>query len=213
MIFQAFTDERSGRTVRSMGEFRSVPVSDGIAQSITRNDGGDVFDVGTDRRLLFRNSEYQMEVYDPRNGKWQAVGTLQSSLWTPVSWSADERSVAYIVSATREDDPNAGLWVNDFRNPPRQIFHGWVDWLARGTGNEIYFIEGKPDWKGILGKVEWNGGNLERTPVAIPMVHSYWIDTPQNTQDHFAISPDGRYVAFDTQSILEANIGMIREAQ
>lgn len=214
VIFQAYTDERSGMTVRSIGEFRTVPVSGGIAQTITRNDGEDFFDVGSDGRLLYRNSEDEIEAYDPRNGKIQALGTVHGNMGpTPVFWSPDEQSVGYIVSGSREDDPNAGLWVTDFKNPPRQLFHGWVDWAASGTGNEIYFIEGKPDLKGVLCKIQWNGQNLERTSVTIPMVHSYWIDTPQNSQDHFAISPDGRYVAVDTQSILEANIGMITEMQ
>ena len=209
VIFQAFTDERSGMTVRSIEEFRSVPVSGGIAQTLTRDDGGDVFDVGSDGRLLYPSSEAEVEAYDPRKGKAQAIGTLHGNLRdTPIFWSPDERSVAYILAATREDDPNAGLWVNDFKGPPRQIFHGWVDWLAPGAGNEIYFIEGKPDLKGVLCKILWNGQNLERTSVTIPMVHSYWVDT-QNTQDHFAVSPDGHRVAVDTQSILEANIGMI----
>ncbi len=214
VIFQAFTDVRSGMTVRSSGDFRSVPVSGGIAQTLTKNDGGDVFDIGSDGRLLYRNYDDEIEAYDPRKGKIQSIGVLHGNLkWTPVFWSPDERSVAYILIATREDDPNAGLWVNDFKNPPHQIFRGWVDWLARGTGNQIYFIEGKPDLKGVLCKIEWNGQNLERTSIIIPMVHSYWIDAPQNTQDHFAVSPDGRYVAFDAQSILEANVGMITEMQ
>jgi eukaryotic-like serine/threonine-protein kinase len=214
VIFQAYADVRSGMTVRSSGEFRSVPVSGGITQTITPNDGGDFFDVGSDGRLLYRNSGDEIEAYDPRKGKIQAIGALHGNLkWTPVFWSPDERSVAYIQVATREDDPNAGLWVTDFKNPPHQVFHGWIDWLARGTGNQIYFIEGKPDLKGVLWKVDWNGQNLKQTSITIPMVHSYWIDTPQNTQDHFAVSPDGHYIAFDAQSILDANIGMITDVR
>ncbi len=210
VIFQAFSDLRSGMTVHSsIGEFRSVPVSGGIAHTITRNDGGDVFDVGSNGRLLYRNYDDEVEAYDPGTGKIHVLGTLHVRLGRqPLLWSGDEGSVAYVVSATREDDPEAGLWVNDFKNPPHQIFHGWVDWLASGAGNQIYFIEGTPDLKGVLCKIQWNGQNLERTSVTIPMDHSYWVET-QNSEGAFAVSPDGRYVAFDFQSILEANIGMI----
>jgi len=89
----------------------------------------------------------------------------------PVRWSPDGRSVAYVVAAKREDDPTAGLWVNDFKNPPRQIFKGWVDWwLVRGPGNDIYFLEAKPDLNGVLCKIGWNGAGLTRTSATIPMI-------------------------------------------
>ncbi len=209
VIFQAFGDVRPNNTARWSAEFRSVRVSGGIAQTLTRNDGGDVFDIGSDGRLLYRNYDDEVEEYDPRTGKIHVLGTLHGPLGRqPLLWSGDEASVAYVLSATREDDPNAGLWVNDFKNPPRQIFRGWVDWLAHGPGNEIYFIEGKPDFEGVLCRIQWDGQNLKRTSVTVPMVHSYWVGT-QNAEDDFAVSPDGRYGAFDFQSILEANIGMI----
>lgn len=42
------------------------------------------------------------------------------------------------------------------------------------------------------------------------MIHSYWVDPVQNTQDHFDITPDGRHVAFEAQTVLDANIGMLQ---
>ena len=42
------------------------------------------------------------------------------------------------------------------------------------------------------------------------MIHSYWVDPAQNPQDRFDVSVDGRYLAFEKQSVLSANIGMIR---
>jgi eukaryotic-like serine/threonine-protein kinase len=125
-------------------------------------------------------------------------------------WSPDERSIAYIVPAGREDDPSAGIWVDDFKSPPRQIFRGWADWsLARGPDDEIYFIKGSPDLNGTLWKIGWNGQGLVQTSVAIPMIDSYWAAPSRSPQDYFAISPDGRYAAFDMLSIDQANIGMI----
>lgn len=105
----------------------------------------------------------------------------------------------------------AGLWVTDFKSKPRQLFRGWVDWwLVPGPARQLYFVEGKPDLKGQLCKIGWSGQGLTCTSVTIPMIHSYWVDPVQNTQDHFDISPDGHHVAFEEQTLLESNIGMLQ---
>ena len=192
-------------------ELRSVPVSGGAPETILKNARDRLFDVGLDGRLLFRSPEGQVVAFDSRTNKSEVLGPIHGNLkWAPLRFSPDGHSIAYINLATREDDPVAGLWVDDFKNPPRQIFRGWIGWwIARGPQNEIYFVEGKPDLNGVLCKIGWDGKGLERTSTTIPMIYSYWVDPAKNSQDHFAVSPDGRHVAFDMQTVVGANIGMI----
>ncbi len=196
-------------------EYRSAPLSGGAPETMLKNVGDRFFDVGADGRLLFRTPEDVITSFDPQDKKTEALGTVHETVkMAPVRWSPDGRSVAYVVAAKREDDPAAGLWVTDLKNPPRQIFKGWVDWwLVRGPGNDIYFIEAKPDMNGVLCKIGWNGAGLTRTAVTIPMIHSYWVDPGRNSQDHFTVSPDGRYVAYQAQTVVGANIGMIENVR
>ena len=191
-------------------DYRSVSISGGVPSTVLRNATGDFFDVRADGRLLFWNAKGDVETFNPRDGKTEDLGTLPVHLkWVPLRFSPDERSVAFVVTANREDDPKAGLWLDDFKSPLRQVFRGWVLWFARGPENRIYLLQGKPDLKGVLWKVGWDGKGLEQIPATIPIVRSYWVDPAQNPQDYFDVSPDGRDVAFEKQTILSANIGMI----
>jgi hypothetical protein len=99
--------------------------------------------------------------------------------------------------------------VDDFKNPPRQIFRGWVTWYARGPRSDIYLLEGKPDLNCALWKVGWNGQGLTRTSATIPSIYSYWIELLRDSQNFFDVFPDGRHVAFNAQGVSQANIGMI----
>ncbi|HEY6442207.1 MAG TPA: hypothetical protein VIY66_02575 [Candidatus Acidoferrales bacterium] len=65
---------------------------------------------------------------------------------------------------------------------------------------------------GVLWRVGWSGQGLVRTPTTVPMVHSEWVDPARNPQDHFAVSPDGHHLAYNVQTVLGANIGMIETA-
>lgn len=198
----------------SPDEYRSVSVSGGAPQTILSSVVDRWFDVGRDGRMLFRKAGDQVEAFDPRNGKTESLGTIHGAENVkPARWSPDERSIAYSVSASKEDDLRAGLWVDDFKNPPRQVFRGWVIWYARGPGNEIYLAEGKPDLKSVMWKVGWDGKGLTRTSATILMIHSYWVDPARNTQDEFDMSPDGRHIALDMQTVLGANIGMIENVR
>ena len=194
-------------------EFRSVPVSGGAAESVLG--GGEAidrfFDVGRDGRLLYRIRGETVKAFNPRTKEASELGTIRGAQrGAPIRWSPDQRQVAYVVAPAREDDPQSGLWVTDFHNPARQVFRGWVDWwFALGPDNTIYFLEGKPDLGGVLWRVGWDGHGLQRTSLAIPMVSSYWAVPGRNSQDYFSISPDGRYVAFQWQPVLQANVGMM----
>jgi hypothetical protein len=103
--------------------------------------------------------------------------------------------------------------VTDFKNPPRQVFSGWVVLFAPGSHGEIYLLEGKPDLNGVLWKIGRNGKGLTRTPMPVPLTHSYFVQPGQNPRDYFDVSPDGRHVALTTQSVLQANIGMIENVR
>jgi Tol biopolymer transport system component len=205
---------RSQVTPAPTDEYRSIAISGGAPQTLLKNAPDRNFDVGPQGQVLFRSSRSEIQSFDPSNNQTQTLATLPAGEnWGNLRWSPDGRSVAYIVGASREDDPNAGLWVDDFKNPPRQIFRGWVEGYARGPGNEIYFLEGKPDLNGVLWKVGWNGEGLTRTSTTIRLTCSYWTQLVRDSQDFFDVSPDGRHVAVNAQGILQANIGMIENVR
>lgn len=195
-------------------EYRSVAASGGAPQTILKNAPDLYFDVGRDGRLLFRSREGQLLTFDPGDNKTETMAALPASEDRRLlRWSPDGHSAAYLVGPSREDDPNAGLWVDDFKTAPRQIFRGWLLWYARGPGNEIYFLEGKPDLNGVLWKVGWNGQGLTRTSTTIHLIYSYWTQLTRDAQAFFDVSPDGRHVAVNAQEVLQANIGMIENVR
>jgi eukaryotic-like serine/threonine-protein kinase len=195
-------------------EYRSVSVSGGVPQTVFKNSIGDLFDIGTDGRFLFLNSKKEAETFTPAGNKTEILGSIGASLRdAPLRFSANERSVAYIVDASRDDDADAGLWVTDFKNPPRQVFRGWVIWFAPGPQNRLYLLQGKPDLTGILQSVGWDGRDLERTSVTVPLIYSCWTDPSQDPEVFFDVSPDGRHLAFEKQTVLSANIGMIQNVR
>jgi len=205
---------RSQVTPEHTDEYRSVAVSGGAPQTILKNAPDIHFDAGSEGRLLFRSHKGQVLTFDPRDDKTETLATLPASEdWGFLRWSHDGHSAAYLVEPGREDDPNGGLWVDDFKAAPRQIFRGWVLGYARGPGSEIYLLEGKPDLNGVLWKVGWNGQGLIRTSTTIRLIYSYWIQQVWNAQGFFDVSPDGRHMAFETQTVLGANIGMIENVR
>ncbi|MGC2332102.1 MAG: hypothetical protein WA581_11650 [Candidatus Acidiferrales bacterium] len=74
-------------------------------------------------------------------------------------------------------------------------------------------MEGKPDLNGVLWRVGWNGQGLARTSTIVHMIDSYWLEPGQDPQDNLDVSPDGRHLAFDLQTVLGANIGMIENVR
>ena len=207
IVYQSFT---RGPIDSQTSEYQSVSVSGGAPQTVYKNSVGDLFDMGPDGRFLFVNTKNEAETFNPADNKLEVLGAISTSPRdTPLQFSADQHSVAYLLGASRDGDPNAGLWVTDFKNPPRQIFRGWIIWFARGPQNRLYILQGKPDLTGVLQSVGWDGRDVERTSVTVPLIDSYWTDPSQDPQVNFDISPDGRYVAFSKQTVLSANIGMI----
>jgi eukaryotic-like serine/threonine-protein kinase len=194
-------------------EYRRAPISGGAPQTLFSVPKWSMSDVGVDGRMVFWGKNGQVETFDPRTAKRQPLGTTTGTArWEPLLWSPDQSSVAYMVDPRTEDDPKAGLWVDDFKNPPRQIFRGWVVWIARGPGNELYLLEGKPDLNGVLWKAGWNGQGLTRTSRSVPILYDdNYLHTQNDT--FFDVSPDGRYLAFQTDQVLQENIGMIENVR
>ena len=190
-------------------EYRRISISGGAPQTLLTSAPGsasdNTADVGSHGQLLFQGSRGQVQTSVSKGT--QTLMTVPSNENASLfRWSPDDHSIAYIVRPVQEDDPNAGLWVYDHNKSPRQISRGWIIWYARGPKDQIYFIQGKADSKGVLWKVDWSGHGLTRVPLSIPLPFEYWFDVPFI---QFDISPDGRHLAFNTQEVLQANIGML----
>jgi Tol biopolymer transport system component len=194
-------------------EYRRVAISGGTPQTLLANAAWDWnFDVGPDGRLLFRDEDGRVQSYDPSSQKTRelAVSPQSKDGWL-LRFSPDGQSVAYVLSAGAENDPLAGLWVEDFKSPPRQVFHGWVTSYARGPGDEIFFLEAKADLQGVLWKVGWDGHGLAR--VATNRLVNSYSAARELGQNYLDVSPDGRYVVFGSQEVQQANVGMIENVR
>ena len=191
-------------------QFRRVSVSGGTAQIILNYAPDANVDVGPDGRLLFPGSEGKIQSFDPSTDQTQTLATAPSGQnWNTLRWSPDGRSIAYLRSASKEGDPNAGVWVDDFKSPPRQVFRGWAIWYAPGPQREIYILGAHPDATAVFWKVGWNGEGLRRTSTTVPLIYSYWSLSPEENNDYFDVSPDGQHLAYNPQGMQQANIGMI----
>jgi eukaryotic-like serine/threonine-protein kinase len=189
----------------SGSEYRRVSISGGVPQTLLKDISDGLPDVGPDGQLLFQGTRGQIQTFN--SGDTRTLFTLTSEEDRFLfRWSPDHHSIAYAVSPSQENDSNAGLWLDELKGPPRQVFRGWVSWYARGPKNEIYLVEGKADLNGVLWKLDWNGQGLARVPVTVPLAFDYWAAVPSS---QFDISPDGRHVAFTNQGGLQANIGML----
>jgi Tol biopolymer transport system component len=205
LIYVTTTASRSA----SGADYRTVAISGG-APAVLGGDGFDhFFDVNREGRLLMFDAEGTVQSYDPASRTSQTIAhCMQGRQCWEAHWSPDERAIAYIVRPASENDPEAGIWVNDFRNPPRQIFRGWVLSYTRGPNHQLYILQGRGDLKGIVWRVGWEGQSLTRL-ASIQLPYSYWISIEHEPQAVFDVSPDGHHLAFTGQSVLQANIGML----
>lgn len=195
-------------------EYRIISLSGGAPQTLLKSVLDLYFDLGSDGRLLFLSPPGKVQSYDPASRQTETLASSPEDArrWL-VRWSPDEHSIAYLVSPSKENDPNAGLWVSDFTHPPRQLFRGWVLWYSTRKQGEIYLLEGKSDLSGIFWKVAWNGGGLNRVSQPIRLIYSYWIRVESKSQDYFDVSPDGKHMVINTQGVFQGNIGMIENAR
>ncbi len=164
-------------------------------------------DVARDGRLVFYDSEGKVPVFDPGTKQTRVLEGVRGGLHR---WSGDGRRIAYIISPSRQDDSEAGLWVYDFERQPRQVFRGWIAGYAWAGGDELFFVEGKPDLKAWLWRLRLDGTSPERIPGSVQMVFGYATPIPYVSVD---VHPDRRRIAIEAAELNQANIGMIENIQ
>jgi hypothetical protein len=83
-----------------------------------------------------------------------------------------------------------------------------VTWFAKNSQGDLFVLKGKPDLKGELWTLKWDGSELSRTTQTIALLYNfnYLHSLAINQID---VSPDGRHVVFESQQVLQENIGMI----
>jgi WD40-like Beta Propeller Repeat len=192
-------------------EYRSVAISGGAPQTIMQLGSGLVpgfglVDVGRDGRLLYQNDVGEVQAFDPRDGKARTLGRLPVA--GAVRWSADGVVVVYVIWSRQENDPAAGIWTTDFKAAPRQVFRGWASNFAVDAQNQIFILKGKADLKGELWKLKLDGSGLSRSAGTIPLLYdvNYIHGLAWSQMD---VSPDGHRVVFQSQQVLQENIGII----
>jgi serine/threonine-protein kinase len=192
-------------------EYRSVAISGGAPQTIMQLGSGlfpglGLVDVGRDGRLLYQDDAGEMQAFDPRDGKASTLGRLPVA--GAVRWSADGSAIVYVIWSRQENDPAAGIWTTDFKAAPRQLFRGWAPNFAVDAQNQIFILKGKADLSGELWKVKLDGSGLSRSARIIPLLYdvNYIHGLAWSQMD---VSRDGRYVVFQSQQVLQENIGVI----
>jgi Tol biopolymer transport system component len=164
-------------------------------------------DVARDGRLVFYNSEGKVQVFDPGTKQTRVLEGVRGVLHR---WSGDGRRIAYIISPSRRDDPEAGLWVYDFQGEPHQVLRGWIAWYAWAGGDELFVVAGKPDLKAWLWRLRLDGTPPQRIPGSVQMVFGYSMLLPSA---RFDVHPDHRHIAIEATELNQANIGMIENVR
>jgi hypothetical protein len=185
-------------------EVRRIPVAGGAAEVLPMNVWGpDWGDVSADGRLVYRVSPGAGELYDPRTNQRQPAPDMPDGPF----WSRDGQSFAFIVRPGSGTLSDAGLWIQGPDGARRRVFQGWVvsfAWLGSG---EVLVLEGKPDLKGVLWRVE-AGGQRKTALAEVPLMMSHII-YPHVPGARFDVHPDGRRIVIEAFEYLESDIGMI----
>ena len=188
------------------GEYRSIAVSGGAPQTLLAGSDLSLFDVGRDGRLLFSKQDGVARSFDSRDGQTLTLGNVPKTA-QGLRWSADGNAIAYLIWP-QQNDPDAGVWVTDFKTAPRPVFRGAVSEYAVDEHNEITILKKTPDLSGELWKVKWDGSGLARAAATIPLLYNFnYLRAFASSQ--FDISPDGRRAVFQSQQVLQENIGII----
>jgi len=192
-------------------EYRSIATAGGAPQTIMPAASSTAY-VARDGRLIYRKNG-EVQAFDPRAGTATTLGKVP----VPANWhllrsSSDGNSIAYAVSSQQENDAAAGVWVTDFKTPPRQVFRGWECAFTVDAHDNIFILKGKADLNGEVWKVKWDGSGLSRPSGTLPLLENVnYIHTFVGNQ--IDVSPDGRYVVFQSPQALQENIGIIDNVQ
>jgi hypothetical protein len=141
-------------------------------------------------------------VYDPRARQRQSIADLPGD---PL-WSRDGQTFAYVVRPGARKPSDAGLWIGKLDGARRQIFQGWVVSFAWASAQEMFLLQGQPDFKGVLWRVDSEG----RRTVALSGVGLYRSELGTGISEiRLDVHPDGRRIAIEMLESLEADIGII----
>jgi hypothetical protein len=181
-----------------------VSVAGGVPRSLPLKPWSPLWgDVAADGRIIYRTSPDAGEIYDPETGQRQPVPDLPGDpLWAP-----DGRSFAFIIRPGLGDGTDPGLYVQTPAGDRRQIARGWLAGFAWSGVNEVLALEGKPDLKGVLWRVDVRGQRREIVldPVPLYFTHAY-VEVPPV---RFDLHPDGRRIVIEALESFEADIGML----
>jgi hypothetical protein len=135
------------------------------------------------------------------NGKKPIPNIFGDPLWSP-----NGSRFAYAIRPSSEQPSSSGLWVGEIAGKRTQVFQGWVLSLAWLNENEILILEGRPNYQGILRRIEIDGQS-EIVLSDVPIVRRE--HEPAVSPTRFDVHPDGRRIVIETLEFLEADIGMI----
>ena len=184
-------------------EVRRIPLAGGAAEALPMKAWGpDWGDVSADGRLVYRISPGAGELYDPRTNQRQPVPGMPGGPF----WSRDGQSFAFIVRPDPGALSDAGLWIQGPDGARRRIFQGWVVSFAWVGSSEILVLEGKPDLKAVLWRVDADG-QRKAALAEIPLMMSQINSNVPGAR--FDVHPDGRRIAIEEFEYLESDIGMI----
>jgi eukaryotic-like serine/threonine-protein kinase len=196
-----FVSRAAGQPTRlGPNELRRILLSGGAPQQLTMTPSDTTWgDIGPDGRLIYRTSAQTGEIYDPRTNQRHQVQNLGAN----PRWSPDGRAFAFAVSASAQPKANGGVWTVTTDGARRQVFAGWVVWFAFDRAGNILVLEGRPDLKGLLWRIE--GGGRRSIVASVPLLLRHAELSPVR----FDVHPDGRRIVIEARPVFESDIGLI----
>ncbi len=189
-------------TLLAPREFRRISLAGGAPEALSIKIFMDRGDATPDGILIYQTSPDSGELYNLRTRQRQPIADLPGD---PL-WSSDGRAFAYVVRPGTRKPSEAGLWIGTLNGARRQLFEGWVVSFTWSGAHEMLVLQGKPDFKGVLWRVDTEG----RRAVALSGVGLYRSEVDTGVWAiRFDVHPDGRRIAIETVESLEADIGMI----
>jgi Tol biopolymer transport system component len=186
----------------AVGELRRVVVAGGAPEPLPVRPWSPPWgDIARDGRLIYRTSANEGEIVDLASGRRSPVRNLKGD---PV-WSPDGRSFAFAVRPADADTADDGVWLEQVGGSRRQVFRGWVVWIAWGP-DFVAVLEGKPDLQGVLWRVDTDG----RRTVLMEKFPLYLRHTDVTVPLRFDVHPDGRRVVTEGLESFEADLGLIQ---
>jgi Tol biopolymer transport system component len=186
-------------------EMWRVGISGGAPEKLATVTDADLYsDISRDGRMIYLPAQGSAKVLDLTTGRTE---NLQGITGLRHAWSADGRRLAYAVAAQRVDDADAGLWVYDFADKPRQVFKSWAIWHAWHGSDELFVQEGKANLDSVIWRLPLDGASPERVG-AIQITPRFWLPF---SYSRFDVHPDGRRLAVESAMVGESDIGMLEE--